>query len=224
MKKIFIFGLIVLLFTTMIFAEENSNGETPDENLEQTEESVEDPGRDTLFINTGSVYRREDLMEVTDGITIIKGSNEIEAEWAYYYEDESRAEIFENVVLKHDRGEINSDNMVAYLTTDRYIFEDNVIMMQLLDDGDFTLEAPYLELLQEENTFEAKQGVVIDYKGRALKGNEVFYNGEEETLELINDVYIEEENGDWVRSERSIFYLDSGEFNAIGSVEMEIGL
>ena len=65
---------------------------------------------------------------------------------------------------------------------------------------------------------------MINYKGRILKGETVFYNEEEETLELIKDVYIEEDNGDWVKSERAIFYLKTEEFVAEGNVELEVDL
>ncbi|MFP4017486.1 MAG: hypothetical protein ACLFUI_10690, partial [Halanaerobiales bacterium] len=112
----------------------------------------------------------------------------------------------------------------AWINEDRYIFEDDVDMIQNLDDGEFSLLSPYLELMKEDNSFKANKGVVIEYNGRTLKGDEVLYNDQEETLELISNVYIEEEDGDWVRSKRAVFYLKTEEFSAEGDVELEIDI
>ncbi|MFP4662343.1 MAG: LptA/OstA family protein [Halanaerobiales bacterium] len=199
-------------------------GEQSEEDLIEQEEGGNSTGEDSLIIKTSRVSTSDDIIKGSDGITMIKGDVEINAIEGLYYENENRAELEGDVILSHDKGEINSKKMETRINEDRYIFEDEVSMIQHLDDGAFTLESPYLELMKEDNSFKANKGVVIVYNGRTLKGDEVFYNDQEETLELISNVYIEEEDGDWVRSKQAVFYLKTEEFSAEGEVELEIGI
>ncbi|MEJ6951251.1 hypothetical protein [Natronospora cellulosivora (SeqCode)] len=214
MKKISIFLLIIVVsFTAVVFGESNDLEESSENNL-----------RDSLIIRTGRLVNKDNSNEFREGMTMIRGDIQIESEWGIFYERENKAEIFDNVRLRHSKGEIRSGSMIALLDDDKYIFEDDVRMLQKLDDGEFTLLAPYLELMEEDNSFEANQGVVIDYSGRIIKADDVIYNAQEELMELFNNVYIEEENGDWVKSEKAIFYLDRNEFIAKDGVELEIQL
>lgn len=182
------------------------------------------PAKESLIFKTGKLISRDDKIEGINGATLIKGDVEINSERVVYFEDEKRAEIEGDVVLVHDKGEISSETMTAWINEDRYIFKEKVKMLQELDDGEFTLKSPYLELMQDDSSFKANRGVVIEYNGRTLKGEEVLYNDQEQTLELISKVYIEEDNGDWVRSERALFYLETEEFTAEGSVELELDI
>lgn len=179
---------------------------------------------DSLIIKTSYLVRKDDIIESTNGITIVKGDVEIDAEHGLYYRDEKKAEMSGNVVLLHNKGEISSQRMTAWINEDRYIFNEEVLMLQNLDDGQFNLKSKFLELMKEDNSFTARQDVIIEYNERTLKGDEVLYNDQEQTLELISNVYIEEENGDWVRSERALFDLETEEFTAEGNVELEIDI
>jgi len=205
MKKVLLSLLLVLFISSIVFAEED---------MAEKEES--------LVMKVGHFEKKEEKIIGTGGVIVLKGDIEINAKQLTYYEEEKRAEITNDVHLVHDKGEISSNTMEAWLEDDRYIFQDNVKMVQNLTDGKFNLTSPYLVLLKEDNSFQAERGVVIDYNERTLKGEKVLYNDQEETLELIGNVYIEEENGDWVKSENAIFYLETEEFNAEGGVELEI--
>ncbi len=214
MKKSFsiilLLTLFFLLWTTVLL------GET---GLEE-----ESKGKNPLIIRTGRLNSTDGRIEGSEGVTLIKGDVEVQGEKLLYFEREKRAEISGGVQLSHDKGQISCEKMEAFLETDRYVFREEVKMLQILEEGDFNLTSTFLELFKENNSFQARQGVVINYKGRILKGETVFYNEEEETLELIKDVYIEEDNGDWVKSERAIFYLKTEEFVAEGNVELEVDL
>lgn len=188
----------------------------------EAEQDGGDVTEETLIIRTGHLKQSGDKIEGTGGITMIKGDVNITGNRGIFFEEEEKAEISGDVLLEHDKGRIESQEMMGWIQQDRYIFEKNVSLIQQLDDGSFDLEAPYLELLTVDNSFQAREGVVIEYNERTLKGNEVDYNDNEQTLSLSGNVYIEEEDGDWVRSETAIFYLDTEEFNADGSVELEI--
>lgn len=180
--------------------------------------------KNALIIRTGRLNSTEGRIEGSDGVVLIKGDVEIKGEKLLYFEKEKRAEISGGIKLTHEKGEISSQSMEAFVEVDRYIFREEVKMLQRLEEGDFNLSSPYLELLKESNSFRANRGVVINFKGRTLKGEEVFYNDQEETLELVKNVYIEEDNGDWVKSERAVFYLKTEEFIAEGNVELELDL
>ena len=212
MKKSFpmILLLMLIFFSYVIFF----NGEIRGE-----EGSAR---KNALIIRTGRLNSTEGRIEGSDGVVLIKGDVEIKGEKLLYFEKEKRAEISGGIKLTHEKGEISSQSMEAFVEVDRYIFREEVKMLQRLEEGDFNLSSPYLELLKESNSFRASRGVVINFKGRTLKGEEVFYNDQEETLELVKNVYIEEDNGDWVKSERAVFYLKTEEFIAEGNVELEL--
>lgn len=214
MKKSFpmILLLMLIFFSYVIFF----NGEIRGE-----EGSAR---KNVLIIRTGRLNSTEGRIEGSDGVVLIKGDVEIKGEKLLYFEKEKRAEISGGIKLTHEKGEISSQSMEAFVEVDRYIFREEVKMLQRLEEGDFNLSSPYLELLKESNSFRANRGVVINFKGRTLKGEEVFYNDQEETLELVKNVYIEEDNGDWVKSERAVFYLKTEEFIAEGNVELELDL
>ncbi len=214
MKKSFpmILLLMLIFFSYVIFF----NGEIRGE-----EGSAR---KNALIIRTGRLNSTEGRIEGSDGVVLIKGDVEIKGEKLLYFEKEKRAEISGGIKLTHEKGEISSQSMEAFVEVDRYIFREEVKMLQRLEEGDFNLSSPYLELLKESNSFRASRGVVINFKGRTLKGEEVFYNDQEETLELVKNVYIEEDNGDWVKSERAVFYLKTEEFIAEGNVELELDL
>ena len=230
MKRILIVSFIMVflssgfLFTGTVKAAESTAGNAE---MAESNASVEGNGQaeeETLIIKTGLLKSTDGKIEGTNGMTLVKGDVEINSEQGIYYEDERRAEIEGDVILVHDKGEISSETMEAWINDDRYIFKENVNMLQGLEDGEFSLKSPYLELLKEDNSFTANQGVVIEYNGRTLKGEEVLYNDQKQTLELISNVLIEEDNGDWVRSDRALFYLETEEFTAEGSVELELDI
>jgi lipopolysaccharide assembly outer membrane protein LptD (OstA) len=179
---------------------------------------------ETLIIKTGHLSSTDQKIEGSGGMTLVKGKVKITADKGSYYEKEKKAEISGDVVLTHDKGEISSKEMEAWLDTDRYIFQKDVKMTQKLDDGQFTLESPYLELEQKDNSFTAEKGVTIKYKGRTLKADKAVYDDQQQTLNLTSNVYIEKENGDWVKCQKSTFYLKTEEFTAEDNVELQIDL
>ncbi|MFW5986118.1 MAG: hypothetical protein ACOCQH_02030 [Halanaerobiales bacterium] len=213
MKK-YVYSLLILINVFILMISVSVPAAAEQDGGDVTEE--------TLIIRTGHLKQSGDKIEGTGGITMIKGDVNITGNRGIFFEEEEKAEISGDVLLEHDKGRIESQEMMGWIQQDRYIFEKNVSLIQQLDDGSFDLEAPYLELLTVDNSFQAREGVVIEYNERTLKGNEVDYNDNEQTLSLSGNVYIEEEDGDWVRSETAIFYLDTEEFNADGSVELEI--
>jgi len=164
----------------------------------------------TIHIRAGYLRYTEDYIEITGGVTIIKGDNEITAPQGVYYREEKKVELTEGVNLTHDQGEIKACRLTALLDQDEYIFSGEVVLLQLLEENDFQLETPFLKLLTGDNSFSVEVTL------------------QKETLSPLakesDEVKIEEENGDWIKSQQAIFYLDSGEFIADGEVELELDI
>lgn len=206
MKKIFLFFMIIVLITFSALAGESETDET-------------------VHIRAGLLKYVENKIEFSKGTTIYKEENTVTAPRGIYYKEEKRIVLEGGVSLKHNDGDIEAEIMEAWLEEDKYIFKDQVDLLQRLDSGkEFSLSSPYLELYMDDNSFKANRGVTIKYDNRLLKSERVIYNPEDEILELSENAHIQEDNGDWIRSSKVIFYLDTGDFTADGDVELEIQL
>jgi len=175
-----------------------------------------------ILIKAGKLHYLDDRYEGTGGVTFIKGDTEVTGEQGVLYEAENRADLTGGVFLEHDKGEIKAARLSAWLKEDRYLFKEEVSLLQKLEDGDFSLEAPELEVMLDTDSFKATQGAIVRYNNRTLKGDTVIYNDQEQTLELTDNVLIEEEDGDWIKCARALFYLETEEFIAEGSIELEL--
>jgi lipopolysaccharide assembly outer membrane protein LptD (OstA) len=178
---------------------------------------------DTIYLRPGYLKYTEDKILVSKGVKIIKGENIINAQEGEYYTEENKAILKGEVRLEHSNGSVSSSELLAWLASDEYIFNRDVKLSHNYNDHEFTLEAPHLEMTANDS-FEASEGVVIYYKKRLIKADNVKYNNEDETLDLNGNVHIQEENGDWIRSIKAIFYLNEENegFVADGEVEVEI--
>src|SRR5690554_1451619 len=152
MRKIsIIIFILTLIFSAnvSVFAEETSA-------VTETAETAY-VNKDTLIIKTGRLNSTEGQIEGTGGVTLLKEDVEVTGERLLYFEREKRAEISGGVNLVHEKGEITSNYMEAFIEDDKYIFQEEVEMLQRLADGDFNLKSPYLELLKVDNSFQAAQ-------------------------------------------------------------------
>ena len=212
MKKCIAKLMILLLFSGIIFfpiniyAEENSDSE----------------GKKSVHTSAERLEYKEERVILTGNVVIIRDENRITSDNAELFRDENRAEIEDNVKAEYNQGTVNSRRLSAYMEEDRYVFEEDVVLVHNTAGGDeMTLESPYLELFTEDNSFNARDDVVINYQGRILKADNADYNGKTEILTLVDNVEIED-NGDWIRSEKAEFDLASeDEFTAEGAVELE---
>lgn len=183
------------------------------------EEGVEE---DAIIVKASQVHYKEDSFKGEGGITLVKRDIIARAEEGEYFKNENRAVLVNEVEVEYDKGNVKADKMTALLKVEEYTFNNNVVLKHQLEDGEFDLKSPYLLMYFTDNSFEARKGVVIDYNGRTLKGDNVDYNDQEQLLELSGNVYIEEDNGDWVKGNQAVFYLETEEFTVDGGVELEI--
>jgi lipopolysaccharide assembly outer membrane protein LptD (OstA) len=177
-------------------------------------------------LEAGYLNYVENIIEVSKGVTIRKENVVVTAPQGTLDRKDNKASLNNGVIMEYENGKIEAQEMEAWLETDEYIFKKNVIFKQEQEDKTIDLQSPYLEIKQGDQSFYAKDGVEILYNGKILKSEEADYSEEKGTLELNGNVYIEQENGDWVKGDKAVFYMDSEEerFTVDGKVEVEVNL
>jgi lipopolysaccharide assembly outer membrane protein LptD (OstA) len=183
----------------------------------------------TVQIRAGFLKNKEDKVELSKGVEIKKDEIELSAPKGTLKREEKKLILTEGVKMNYDQGKIESQKMTGWLNDDRYLFEKDVIFdykPQEKGKKGFVLRAPYLEMWSEEKSFIAKKGVTIDYDQKILKAEKAEYIDEKDQLILRENVYIKEENGDWVKSNKAVFDLGTEQesFTADGDVEIKIML
>jgi lipopolysaccharide assembly outer membrane protein LptD (OstA) len=182
---------------------------------------------DTVHLRAGHLKYVGDEIEVSKSVTIIKGDNVIKAPRGKLYKKEDKAILKDGIILEHSKGKVSSEEMLAWLKTDKYIFKKNVnFNRQAEGTKDLELQTSYLEMSLADNSFHTDKGVVIHYDQKVIKAQQADYNDQNETLYLQKDVLVQEENGDWTKGDQATFYLGSEqeEFVMDGNIEIEIGL
>ena len=183
----------------------------------------------TIQIRTGHLQNKEDNIELSKGVKIKKGDIDLSAPRGTMKRQEKKLTLLEGVKMNYDQGDIESQKMVGWLNDNKYLFEKEVVFdYQPLDKDKrgFVLKAPYLEMLSDDKSFVAKNGVTINYNKKLLKADKAEYSDENEQLILNDNVHIKEENGDWIKSQKAVFDLSTGQedFKADGDVEIELKL
>jgi len=205
MRKILVLFLVLLIFNGVVAAEEN----------------------DTVHLRAGRLKYIGDRIEIGKGVTIIKGDYTIKAPRGKIYKEKNKAVLTDGVFLEADQGDVKSQEMVGLLDEDKYIFKNDVKLFNKADNGErFKLFTSYLEMYGDSNSFQTDQGVRIDYDQKEIKAQKAKYSDKKQTLVLENKVQIKEENGDWIKGSKAIFYLDSKENNFVieKNVEVEMDL
>jgi len=209
------FGLIVSGVTPNIYAQENNENKS------------------TIHIKAGELNNKEGLIFLSGGLTIVKDDITLKSPEGEFDDEENKIILTNGVDMDYADGKITSQKMTGYFDRDDFIFEDNVKMdynpQEENEEGEkkkFTLESAKLDINSETQSFTAENNITIDYDQKIIKGNLAEYDGENEILVVTEEVYIQEENGDWIRSDRAEFDLSTGEenFKASGNVEIEITL
>ncbi|MFW6237952.1 MAG: LPS export ABC transporter periplasmic protein LptC [Halanaerobiales bacterium] len=209
MRKVLIAVLTVSIFLFPFYA------------VAQEEDSGEEESS-TVQTRADNLEKTDEKLILKNNVVVIRGENRINADRAELFREDERAELWDNVSAEYSQGTVTSRELIAYMDEDRYEFREDVVLNHSTDEGEeMTLETPFLELFTEDNSFNAREGVVIEFQERTLKSDKAEYDGETEILTMVDNVQIEED-GDWIRSEKAEFDLGAeDEFTAEGSVELE---
>lgn len=184
----------------------------------------------SMQIRSGVLDYREELIEVSDGVTVFWDEYQVDSDRAEIEREDEIAHFFDNVKLTFEEGTVDSEEMTAYLGEDRFVFSRNVMMIyqRQSEDGEedpMELRADNLELFGETGNFEARGNVEIDYQGRHMTADEGDFNEEEEIFYLRDNVVMEEPDGDRIRSNTAEVHLGEDDvFRAEGDVEIEMDL
>ncbi len=181
---------------------------------------------DTIQLKAGFLNYLDERIELREGVTIIRGEVTITALRGEYFRESREAELEQEVEMIFADGNITSSRLNALLESNRYIFRENVEFTREQEDRLIIIRSPFLELNEEAKTFAARDGVEIDYDQRKLRSREADFDEETEQMVLTEDVFIEEEDGDWIRGNRAVFFTGAEEdrFEVEGDVELEIDI
>lgn len=213
--KTLIFVIIILLISnfTVVFAQDTD------------QESSN--GAETVYIDAEHLKYEKEKTILSGNIVISKGETTIKANSGELIREENKLLLSESVDVDYEDGKVTSNNLTALLKEEDYVFENNVMMNYRLEDQEenMELESDYLKIFGDNNSFNAKNNVLIRYEGRDFKGDNAEYEGEEEILYLTGNVMIEEED-DWVKSDQAKFFLGSeeGGYTADGNVRIKMTL
>ncbi len=181
----------------------------------------------TVYINAEHLEYEDEKTILSGKINIRKNDTVIKAARGELFREENRMELEEEINVDYTDGNVKAERMSALLDTEEYVFENSVVLEYLLEEEEknMILNSDYLKIFGDNNSFNAKNNVVIDYDDKIFKGDNADYNGDEEILYLTGNVLIEE-GEDWVKSDEAKFFLGSDEqgYTADGNVEIKINL
>ncbi len=192
-----------------------------------------DSKKSTIHIKAGELKNEDGLIYLSGGLTIKKDDITLKSPEGEFNDEENKIVLNNGVDMVYTDAKISAKEMTGYFDNDDFVFENNVKMDynsgEENDKGKnkkFILESSSLEINSESKSFIAENNIIIDYDDKIIKGNKAEYDDEKELLIVTENVYIREENGDWIKSDKAEFDLGTGKetFTAVGNVEIEISL
>ena len=221
LKKIFVL-VVVVVMTLSFFGSEDV--------LAQNED---DSKKSTIHIKAEELKNEDGLIYLSGGLTIKQDDITLKSPEGEFDDEENKIVLNNGVDMDYTDAKISAQEMTGYFDNDDFVFENNVKMNynsgEENEEGKnkkFILESSYLKINSESKSFIAENNIIIDYDNKIIKGNKAEYNDEKELLIITENVFIREENGDWIKSDKAEFDLSTGEetFTAVGNVEIEISL
>ena len=217
MRKVIILVLVLCLVSGTVLAEEGNKEEKEDE---------------VVHLEAGYMKYIDDVIEVSEGVTVIKDENTINAPQGTIYRDEDKAIFTDNkeqdVIVERTEETIKSKKLTSWFEKDEYIFEKDVRLKHQEDDEDdeMYMETSYLEVYEDEDLAKTDRSVYIEYDEKEITGDQARYNDKKEIMKIKENVKILEKDGDWIKGDLATFYLDSDkdEFTMDKNVEMEMKL
>ena len=227
MRKLLIIGLIFLLinsFCILLTAQEQSQEEesTLQGINEQSESEVE------LTADLVNYDKEKDLMVFTGNVIIIQEKTTLTAGIASFNVDTKIGQISENVVLVKEDIRITGEKLQAFLNDKRYIFENDVELIQERENeqgepDNITWQCQKLEIFTETKNMTATGEVFITKRDYTISAQEAVYNDEEDKISLTGGVKIEEiENNRKISGDIAVFYIGDDRLEVSGNVRSSI--
>lgn len=212
--------MLVFLMSFMIFslsAQEQT----------ETEKQVENQGDGSLVEMTADQvnYDKEnDQMIFTGNVVIIQEDTNLTAGQASFNVDTKIGQITENVRLVKEDIVITGNTLQAYLNDKRYIFENQVELVQEREDNagepdNVTWICQKLEIFTETKNMTATGEVMISKKDYTITAQEAIYNDAEDKISLTGQVQIEEvENDRKISGDEAVFFITDDKLEVTGNV------
>ncbi|MGM0420557.1 MAG: LPS export ABC transporter periplasmic protein LptC [Bacillota bacterium] len=185
------------------------------------------PASASVQIRSGRLDYQEDLIELSQGVTIFWKDYEITSERGEIDRPNSIAHLYENIEVLFERGHINSKNLTIYLDEDELVFTEEVYLNYQREEDDEPLELTSSKLVYDSETggFELEEPLEINQPNRKIKAGAGSFSEEEEVFNFRSGVEITEEDGDTITSDTARLDLSEGDiFTAEGDVEIELDL
>lgn len=229
MRKLFFRGLFIILFinlfTIFLIAQEQTEniGKVQESNNNQQEESVVELTADQVNYD-----KENNLMVFIGNVVIIQEDTTLKAGYASFNVDTKIGQISENVKLVKEDITITGEKLEAFLNDKRYIFENQVELVQEREDNqgnpdNITWLCQRLEIFTETKNMTATGEVMINKKDYTITAQEAIYNDVEDKISLAGGVKIEEiAKNRKISGDRAIFYIGEDKLEVTGNVRSSI--
>lgn len=222
LKKIFIMVISIFIIIAIInfplFAQEQV--EMVEQKDEQEEESVVELTADQVNYD-----KENDQMVFIGNVVIIQEDTTLTAALASFNVDTKVGQITDSVKLVKEDITINGETLEAFLNDKRYIFENQVELIQEREDStgepdDVKWLCQKLEIFTDTKNMTATGEVKITKKDYTLIAQEAVYNDAEDKISLTGQVTIEEVDNDrQISGDQAVFYIDNDKLEVTGNVK-----
>jgi len=224
-RKIFIMVISIFIITGIInfplFAQEQVEMEGQEN--EQEEESVVELTADQVNYD-----KENDQMVFVGNVVIIQEDTTLTSAQASFNVDTKVGKITDSVKLVKEDITINGETLEAFLNDKRYIFENQVELIQEREDSagepdNVKWLCQKLEIFTDTKNMTATGEVMITKKDYTITAQEAIYNDAEDKISLTGQVKIEEvENDREISGDNAVFYIDDDKLEVTGNVRSRI--
>lgn len=207
---------IITLISISLFAQEQTELAEPESDQEESE--VE------LTADQVNYDKENDQMVFIGNVVILQEDTTLTAGQASFNVDTKVGQISENVKLVQEDIVITGQTLEAFLNDKRYIFENQVELVQQREDDsgepdNMTWVCQKLEIFTETKNMTATGDVMISKKDYTITAQEAIYNDAEDKMTLTGQVKIEEiENNRQISGDQAVFYIGDDKLEVTGNV------
>lgn len=170
-----------------------------------------------------------DKMVFTGNVRITQEDIILTALEAEFDVDKKIGQIKGDIKMVQSDINITGDFLEAYLNDKRYIFSENVKLIQERIDEEesednIIWDCNNLEIFTDTRNLTATENVKILKSDYTITAETAVYNDAEEKIDLTGNVRIEEESGRWISGNEAVFYIENERLEVQGNVQSGIEL